>query len=116
MLAGPQKLAGWPTKTCHPTHPASIFHFHMLADIRFQHDVKFSQHFLKQNAGGLASPAKKINPASISVQPMLAGPRKLANFLIPLLPVFAVALAQASLVVVSSINGGDDGKPSTLER
>ena len=30
--------AGWPTKTCHPTHPASIFHVHMLAGARFQHD------------------------------------------------------------------------------
>ena len=67
-----------PLKTCHSTHPASIFHFHMLAGARFHHDFEFIQHFLKQNAGWLASPAKKINPASISAQPMLAGPRKLA--------------------------------------
>ena len=45
----------------------------MLADAGFQHDFEFSQHFLKQNAGWF------VSPASISAQPMLAGPRKLAT-------------------------------------
>ena len=60
----------------------------MLASIRFQHDFQFSQHFFKQNAGWFVSPAKKINPASISAQPMLAGPQKLATQ--PIQPAFFI--------------------------
>ena len=44
----------------------------MLAGIRIQHDFKFSKHFLNQNAVWFVSQAKKIIPASISAQPMLA--------------------------------------------